>query len=140
MLERQLNRVENIALDVGETSDVVPGDARNLGRANALRVRAPRLLEGVVEVDGGEGDSCVLEILQSGGRGEGEDSIGSRCTSSTNEIDEVVGDESGRLNGESAEGDVGSDNGGGGQGAKDGETLGFSRSLESEVRQLWASD
>lgn len=129
MLERKLDRVQDITLDIGESSNIVPSDTRNLGRSDALRVGAASLLERFVEVHRSESDSGVLQILQSSVWCKGEDTIRCSCTSTADEVDEIVGDESGSLNREGAEGDVGSHNGGCSEGTQNGQSLGLSRCL-----------
>ena len=61
-LERQLDRVEDVALDARETADVVPRHVGDLGRADALAVGRSGLVERAVEVERGEGDAGVGEV------------------------------------------------------------------------------
>lgn len=132
MLQRQLNRIEDIRFDVRQSSDIVPSDARNLGRSNTLRVRAPRLLQRLVEVHRRQRHPRILQIGNRDPLAGGEDSFGRRGAGSADEVDEVVGDESGSLDGESAEGDVGGYDVVRCEGAEDGESFGFAGSLEEE--------
>jgi len=61
-LERQLDRVEDVALDAREAADVVPRHVGDLGRADALAVGRSGLVERAVEVERGEGDAGVGEV------------------------------------------------------------------------------
>lgn len=67
MLERQLDRVQDLGLDARQPADVVPRDVWDLGRADALRVGRPGGVERRREVGGREGDAGVGEGMQRGG-------------------------------------------------------------------------
>jgi hypothetical protein len=64
-----------------------------------------------------------------GGGGELEYALSGGSTSTTAEVNEVIGDEGGGLNGERAQGNVGGEKVAGSEASKDGETSGFCRRL-----------
>lgn len=111
--ERELDRVEDVALDTRQPSDVVPRHVGDLWRADALAVRRARLVKRSIEVERGERHACVREVgerrcgdrVAGGGRGsrECEHPLGRGGAGAPDEVDEVISDERGSLHGKCAE-------------------------------------